>query len=311
MIQAYLQSCSNDNAIEKVDIPISCSRVLHRYLHLSLDSPSSYDLGKSVAENLNIASPLLSRFDLVFILRDKANLQQDNMVSASIMDLYRDRAGPSGFHTSDLTASSISEQQPVKLEQRLRWVGTFQKEALPADVVRDYVSYAREYCKPKLTRQAANVLHNYFMRLRHGERRSDSVPITTRQLEAMIRLSQARAKAALRDFVLEEDAEDVVELMIESVNQVHRDEDGNIDRARGGAGGKSKRKAKQEFIQGVKKYMDTDNISECTLADLRRVADAVRTDISGFSSLIEELREQGELIKSSDGTYKLSVQMYW
>lgn len=54
-----------------------------------------------------------------------------------------------------------------------------------------------------------------------GSRPQDTVPITTRQLEALIRLSQARAKACLREFVLEEDALDVVELMAHSVEQVH------------------------------------------------------------------------------------------
>jgi len=63
-----------------------------------------------------------------------------------------------------------------------------------------------------------------------NENRKDNVPITTRQLEALIRLSQARAKACLRSHVIREDAEDVIELMIESVRQVHTDEGGIIDK---------------------------------------------------------------------------------
>ena len=58
--------------------------------------------------------------------------------------------------------------------------------------------------------------------------------VSTYKLEALIRFSQARAKACLRDFVLKEDAKDVVELMRESVRQVHMDRSGRIDRARGG-----------------------------------------------------------------------------
>ncbi len=76
------------------------------------------------------------------------------------------------------------------------------------------------------------------------------MPITTRQLEALIRLSQARAKACLRPYVLREDAEDVVELMIESVKQVHTDECGKIDKTRGGAGGKSKKR--RTFLEAMR-----------------------------------------------------------
>ena len=57
-------------------------------------------------------------------------------------------------------------------------------------------------------------------------------------MEALIRLSQARAKACLREFVLKEDAEDVVELMRESVHQVHMDSNGILDKTRGGVIGK-------------------------------------------------------------------------
>jgi DNA replicative helicase MCM subunit Mcm2 (Cdc46/Mcm family) len=71
------------------------------------------------------------------------------------------------------------------------------------------------------------------------------VPITTRQLEALIRLCQARA-SSLRDFRLEEDALDVVELMIHSLEQVHSDKLGGVvDPIRGDAGGTSNCKIKR------------------------------------------------------------------
>lgn len=108
----------------------------------------------------------------------------------------------------------------IPIWNRLAWVADIQKTALPAELVRDYIAYAREYCKPKLTAEAAAVLKDYYMQLRYpeiGGCRKDTVPITTRQLEAMIRLAQARAKACLREFVLEGDALDVVELMKKSV----------------------------------------------------------------------------------------------
>ena len=196
----------------------------------------SYNMNKTVAENLNMSKPILSRFDLVYILRDRADHDLDRRVSKSIMNVHREHAtdgssfvpstkamAPPLTYTqqnSDPTHLTHGGQDRIPVWERLAWVADFQKTPLPADLVRDYIAYAREYCKPKMTAEAATVLKDYFMQLRYpegGVRRTDTVPITTRQLESMIRLSQARAKAALRTHVLAGDALDVVELMRKSV----------------------------------------------------------------------------------------------
>lgn len=189
-----------------------------------------------VAENLTMSKPILSRFDLVFILRDRANQDLDRLVSSNIMNLYRDQKSSSNEMPKPATPSPMTysqqNQEPshptsggedrIPIWNRLAWVAEIQKTPLPAELVRDYIAYAREYCKPKLTAEAASVLKDYYMQLRYPEtgNRKDTVPITTRQLEAMIRLAQARAKACLREYVLKGDALDVVELMKKSVVSV-------------------------------------------------------------------------------------------
>lgn len=92
------------------------------------------------------------------------------------------------------------------------------------------------------------------------------MPITTRQLEALIRLCQARAKATLREYVLKEDALDVIELMAMSVKDVHCDESGRVDPCRGGAGGISKRKMKKAFLHELHQIVGTG--CECSQDDL-------------------------------------------
>jgi DNA helicase MCM8 len=312
----------------------------------------SYNMGKTVAENLNMAKPILSRFDLVFILRDRADKEHDKLVSSSIIDLYRsqNRTKSSASSTTAATASMLTqdsvgqgsfgdpENQRLPLRQRLAWVHDFQKEPLPASLVRDYIAYAREYCKPKLTPEAAIVLKDYFMQLRYvrvlssrsllsttcwfrahpvpftwkndsqryppgGRRKRDNVPITTRQLEALIRLCQARAKACLRDYCLREDALDVVELMGMSVEQVHCDESGGIDPGRGGAGSRIDRKLKKAFVSDLHQVVGIG--AECGMDDMRRIADRVNCGLSEFASLLEDLRLQGVLLKKSNGRFQV------
>ena len=118
---------------------------------------------------MNIAPPLLSRFDLVFILRDDADWENDKLISGNIINQYRTNVNQ---HDQSYNAkkrqktinSSVSTDQ-FNIKQRLPWVTSFQKP-LPADLLRDYISYAREYCKPKLTQEAAGVLKHYFLTLR-------------------------------------------------------------------------------------------------------------------------------------------------
>jgi DNA helicase MCM8 len=148
----------------------------------------SYDMCRTVAENLNMSKPILSRFDLVFILRDRADKVHDRLVSSNIMNLYRpitaveriNSSKPTMFSTSsnqvgtygigrcdeNSNPSSIHEER-MPLSKRLAWVSDIQKQPLPADLVRDYISYAREYCKPQMTQEAAAVLKEYYMELRY------------------------------------------------------------------------------------------------------------------------------------------------
>jgi len=297
----------------------------------------SYNMSKTVAENLNMARPILSRFDLVFILRDRANKDQDRLVSSNIINLYRrhDSEGTGTSLPSDVTQETTAQlaekylsngkentqpttQDPfqeesessrrenrVPLEKRLAWVAGF-NPPLPAELVRDYIAYAREFCKPKLTVEAAEILQEYYMNLRYpsnGRQRKDTVPITTRQLEALIRLSQARAKACLRDFVLREDALDVVDLLRQSVEQVHTDEYGIIDRTRAGAAGLSNRKMRKLFLQQVQTIIGVG--AECTLDDLRRIADRIECSISEFQTMVDDMRANGILMRKPDGGYKV------
>jgi len=112
-----------------------------------------YNMNKSVVENLKIAAPLLSRFDLVFILKDEADDEQDKLVSSNIMNLYRqggNKSNSTDVHTSHSELNNVASTDHATMKHRLPWVALTQMP-LPAEMLKDYISYAREYCKPKLT----------------------------------------------------------------------------------------------------------------------------------------------------------------
>ncbi len=84
----------------------------------------------------------------------------------------------------------------------------------------------------RFTKEAKDVIRDFYLLLRSKYRSIDNTPITTRQLESMTRLAEARAKAELRLKVTAEDAQDVVEIMKYSLFETVSDEFGNLDFSR-------------------------------------------------------------------------------
>lgn len=86
---------------------------------------------------------------------------------------------------------------------------------------------------PKITDQALDEIKNYYVKMRsQGEIEGQAarpIPITARQLEALVRLSEASAKIRLSDKVTRQDARKAIELLEYCLDQVARDESGRID----------------------------------------------------------------------------------
>jgi DNA helicase MCM8 len=177
-------------------------------------------------------------------------------------------------------------------------------EPLPPSFVRKYIGYARKYCFPKLSSGAKEVLKNFYRGLRKSYHSPDSIPITTRQLESLIRLAQARAKIELREEVTEEDALDVVEIMKESLYDVLTDEYGQLDFRR--TTGMSKSKQVNQFIAFLNQESQRQMKATFSHKELIEMARhfRVKGDLDNF---IDMLNQNGYLLKKGGNTYKLAT----
>ncbi|KAJ8422136.1 hypothetical protein Cgig2_002644 [Carnegiea gigantea] len=241
---------------------------------------------KTVNENLKMSSALLSRFDLVFILLDRPDEHLDKQVSEHIMALH----SSNGDHSPALkklcrdqitrlticnqpASQSIGQKnvsiRSKSLSSRLRLDpkrdGDF--VPLPAPLLRKYIAYARTFVSPRMSKSAAEILQNFYLRLRDRNTSADGTPITARQLESLVRLAEARARVDLRDEITEEDALDVVEIMKESLYDKYVDEHGVVDFAR--SGGMSQQKEAKRFLSALNKQSELDqkdcfSISVCS-----------------------------------------------
>ena len=157
-----------------------------------------FDQYKSIGEQIDLPSPILSRFDLIFVVEDKPNVERDTKLAAHILRIHKD--------------TSI----PFEIEPEL---------------LRKYIAYARREVSPKLTDDAIAVLQEFYVGMRGGAAEDDSpVPITARQLEALIRLSEASSRIRLGTEVTGVDAKRAITIQQKCMKQVGYDpETGKLD----------------------------------------------------------------------------------
>ena len=142
-----------------------------------------YDPFKNITENVNLPIPLLTRFDLIFVVRDIPTRERDEKIARHIIEL----------HTPQ---------------------GTDQRSVIDVDLLTKYLSYAKKGT-PILTKEAEEKILEYYLKMRNVES-EEMITVTPRQLEGIIRLSTARARLLMKDRVEEEDAERAI-FLIESM----------------------------------------------------------------------------------------------
>ena len=147
-----------------------------------------YDAYRTVAENISLPVTILSRFDLIFVLRDVPEKERDSYMSEHILELHMRGAAP--------------EEPP-----------------LSSDLLRKYIAQGRGIT-PTLTPEALSRLKDFYLEMRSAsEAEGSPIAITARQLESLVRISEARARVALREKVLAEDAEHAIAIMKRSLEE--------------------------------------------------------------------------------------------
>ncbi|XP_065834436.1 DNA helicase MCM8-like [Oscarella lobularis] len=274
-----------------------------------------YNKGRTVAENLKMGSALLSRFDLVFILVDNPNEEMDAMLSKHVMAVH---GGRNGSHALSSAASFLptqdedesrriwEEQKP--LSERLKLAPGEELPLVSPQLLRKYIGYARQCVYPKLSPEAAQVLQDFYLKLRKDYHCDQSTPITTRQLESLIRLAEARARVDLREVANEHDAEDVVELMKYSMMDTYSDALGIVDFQRSQHGsGMSKRGQAKRFIAELEKIAANTFKSLFSIAQMRQIAKDIGIKVVNFDGFIESLNNQNFLLQKGPRLYQLQT----
>ncbi|KAJ9071763.1 DNA helicase mcm9 [Entomophthora muscae] len=146
-----------------------------------------YDPNESLSVNLALASPLLSRFDLILVLLDSQNEEWDGLVSSFILQSECDQLVP-------------KDENPLAA---FLW---------SIDKLKGYIAYTKQRFMPRMTQDCQDVLTAYYRLQRSTDQRS-AARTTLRLLESLIRLSQAHARLMARDQATVMDAVQVILIM--------------------------------------------------------------------------------------------------
>lgn len=156
-----------------------------------------YDASLTFSENVNLSEPILSRFDVLCVVRDEADPMQDK-------------------HLAKFVVSSHIRHHPTQCGISLQEPASDPDFVLSQDMLKKYIVYARENVKPKLQNMDQDKVAKMYSQLRQESLATGSLPITVRHVESVIRMSEAHARMHLRGQVAEEDVNLAIRCMLES-----------------------------------------------------------------------------------------------
>ncbi|KAH0508353.1 DNA replication licensing factor MCM2 [Microtus ochrogaster] len=165
-----------------------------------------YDPSLTFSENVDLTEPIISRFDVLCVVRDTVDPVQDEMLARFVVGSHV-RHHPSNKKDEGLTNGNTSEPAMPN---------TYGVEPLPQEVLKKYIIYAKERVHPKLNQMDQDKVARMYSDLRKESMATGSIPITVRHIESMIRMAEAHARMHLRDYVMEDDVNMAIRVMLES-----------------------------------------------------------------------------------------------
>ncbi|KAH6898563.1 MCM2/3/5 family-domain-containing protein [Thelonectria olida] len=245
---------------------------------------SRYNPDLPVPQNIDLPPTLLSRFDLVYLMLDRADEKNDRRLAKHLLSLYLEDKPHSAPTDNDI---------------------------LPVEFLTLYISYARSKIQPKISQEAAEALVEAYVAMRslgQDVRTADKrITATTRQLESMIRLSEAHAKMRLADTVTTDDVAEANRLIQSALKTAATDSQGRIDMSLLTEGtSAAERKRREELKDALIHLLDdmTAGGNSVRWGDVsRRLGEGASLPVeqSEFSEVMRALEAENAIMISGEG----------
>eukprot|EP00811_Abedinium_folium_P003372 NODE_130_length_3565_cov_11.236184.p1 GENE.NODE_130_length_3565_cov_11.236184~~NODE_130_length_3565_cov_11.236184.p1 ORF type:complete len:897 (+),score=351.11 NODE_130_length_3565_cov_11.236184:113-2803(+) len=199
-------------AMEQQSISISKAGIVAtlqaRCAVIAVGNPAEgrYDPQRTFADNVRLSDPILSRFDVLCVLRDEADVVQDEQLADHVICSHI-RSHP----------EASSDDRSVQPRLRHRQQAPF--PPIEQELLQKYIIYARKHVQPQLSDLEKDKLAGFYRDIRAKAYHSGGAPMTARHIESIIRLTEANARLELRSHVLPRDLDNAIATTLESFIQ--------------------------------------------------------------------------------------------
>jgi len=255
-----------------------------------------FDKYEPIAPQINLTPALMSRFDLIFVLTDDPDGNRDSAIAQHIL-----KSNYAGELATQIEWNPDISQEDI--DQALVVI----KPAIDPELLRKYVAYARKNIFPTLTDEAKDYFLKYYVGLRsQGQDSNKPVPVTARQLEALIRLGEASARLRLSPKVTLEDARRVVKILEACLRKVGIDpETGFLDADIIASGTSKSTRDKTKSIKDIVREVCKEQQGLAPLETVLDLAEQAGIERDRAEGIVERLRRDGDLIEQRHGMLRL------
>jgi len=286
-------------ALEKQEVPVSkvgiTAELPARTKLLAAANPvhGRFDPYEPVSQQIGIRPALLSRFDLIFTLKDNVDREQDREIIQHKSDVAQ--VGQMIAADKDVDEGLLDDVEPT--------VGP--------ELFRKYVAYATQNITPVISESAKQLLNNRFEDLRHinakknEDPEDDPVPVTLRKQEAILRLAEASARARLSESVDTEDVERALELVERSMRDVGLDpETGEFDTDIVETGTSKTQDQRKRLVLEMTAELEAETENGAPINEILEVCKSDDYDEDTILKEINKLATEGELYETKAGYYR-------
>ncbi len=233
-----------------------------------------FDPYQPIAAQINLPPALINRFDLIFPVRDLPSRDKDEKIASHVLETMR----------------NVEKSKPE----------------IPNDFMKKLVSYARQKCKPVLTDSAIKTIKDFYVDLRNSGSTGDEgvkpIPISARQLEAIVRLAEASARVRLAKKVTMKDAARAIGIMTACLEQVGIDpKTGKLDIDVLSTGIAASTRSKIVNLREMLINLSEKKGKTIAVGDIIEEAKKKNIDESEVYDLLERLKKEGEVFEPKKG----------
>lgn len=255
-----------------------------------------FDKYEPIAPQINLTPALMSRFDLIFVLTDDPDTKRDSAIAQHILKSnYAGELVTQKAWNPDVSQDDIDNALTVIMP------------AIEPELLRKYVAYARKNIFPTLTDEAKEYFLKYYVGLRtQGQDSNKPVPVTARQLEALIRLGEASARLRLSDKVTLADAQRVVKILEACLRKVGVDpETGFLDADIIASGTTKSTRDRTKSVIDIIRDVSKESQGPASRDAVLDRAEELGIERAKAEEIIDRMRRDGDVFEPRPGMLKL------